>query len=170
MVESYLIYLQFIIKAIVIMARVFLSLGSNLGDRKKSLEKAISLIEVDIGEVLQRSEICETDAWGFGSKKKFLNMAICTITFLLPGDLLKGLKKIERTMGRQESKGGYNDRPIDIDIIFYDDLVISTPELIIPHPLMEKREFVLEPLNQIATDFIHPVLKESVQSLLNKLS
>lgn len=170
MVESYLIYLQFIIKALVIMASVFLSLGSNLGDRKKSLEKAISLIEADIGAVLQRSDFIETEPWGFGSKKRFLNMVICLNTLLRPEDLLYSLKKIESTMGRGESKGGYHDRPIDVDIIFYDDLVISTTELIIPHPLMEKREFVLEPLNQIAPDFIHPVLKESVQSLLNKLA
>lgn len=152
------------------MASVFLSLGSNLGDRKKSLEKALSLIEDDIGEVLSKSGIYETDAWDYKSENMFLNMAICITTSLLPEALLADIKKIEGKMGRQYSKVGYSDRPIDIDIIFYDDLIISTPEITIPHPHMASRRFVLQPLSDIAPDLIHPVLKKSVQTLLNKLA
>jgi len=152
------------------MARVFLSLGSNLGDRRKSLEKAISLIEADIGNILITSAIYETDAWGYKSQNKFLNMALCINTSFLPEDLLKAINKIEQTMGRRKPEAGYSDRPIDVDIIFYDDLVVASEQLSIPHPLMEKRRFVLEPINEIAPDFIHPVLKTTVQSLLNNLA
>ncbi len=152
------------------MARVFLSLGSNLGDRRKSLEKAISLIEADIGNILITSAIYETEAWGYKSQNKFLNMALCINTSFLPEDLLKAINKIEQTMGRRKPEAGYSDRPIDVDIIFYDDLVVASEQLSIPHPLMEKRRFVLEPINEIAPDFIHPVLKTTVQSLLNNLA
>ncbi len=152
------------------MATVYLSLGSNLGNRKSFLQRAISLIGNDIGDILLESDIYESEAWAYKSENMFLNMAICITTSLLPEDVLVNAKKIERKMGRQFSKGGYSDRPIDIDIIFYDDQVISTPELIIPHPHMASRLFVLHPLSDIAPDYIHPVLKKSVQSLLNNLS
>lgn len=152
------------------MATVFLSLGSNLGNRKSLLQRAILLIGNDIGEILLESDIYESEAWGYMSENKFLNMAICISTKLLPEVLLGDLKKIEGTMGRKKSTGGYIDRSIDIDIIFYDDLVISKPEITIPHPHMANRRFVLQPLNDIAPDFIHPVLKKSVQNLLNNLA
>ena len=152
------------------MAKVYLSLGSNLGNRKSFLQRAISFIDNDIGEVKYESDIYESEAWGYKSENMFLNMAVCITTSLLPEALLADIKKIEGEMGRQYSKSGYSDRHIDIDIIFYDDQVISTPGLTIPHPHMASRLFVLKPLSDIAPDFIHPVLKESVQSLLNKLA
>jgi 2-amino-4-hydroxy-6-hydroxymethyldihydropteridine diphosphokinase len=140
-----------------------------MGDRRKFLSEAISHIDSAFGEVLLKSEIYETEAWGYKSNNKYLNMAICISTELLPEALLDGLKKTERKMGRKESVGGYTDRPIDIDIIFYDDLVISTPEITIPHPHMESRRFVLEPLNDIAPEYIHPVLNKTVLKLLKNM-
>jgi len=149
------------------MALVYLSLGSNLGDRRENLANALFQIETGIGRILEESGVHEYESWGYKSSNSFLNMAIVIDTSFMPDRLLEGLKNIESLLGRQESTGDYTDRSIDIDIIFYDKQVIDTPQLKVPHPLMEKRRFVLEPLNEIAPDFLHPVLKKRVHDLLN---
>ena len=131
--------------------RVFLSLGSNLSDRQAHLNKAIELIGERIGEVVRQSSFIETEPWGFESENRFLNGAILVETTLTPRQLLKATQKIERELGRKRksSSGVYHDRPIDIDILLYDDLTIDEPDLKIPHPLMHERDFVMIPLREI---------------------
>ena len=142
--------------------QVFLGLGSNLGDREENIQKAISLIEERVGTVLRQSSLIETEPWGFESENKFLNGVILCETQLTPRQLLKVTQKIERDLGRKKKSAPshfshlspltsylYKDRPIDIDILLYDDLTIDEPNLKIPHPLMQQRDFVMIPLNEI---------------------
>lgn len=152
------------------MALVFLSLGSNLNDRQANLETAILELSKRAGRLMSRSEILEYEAWGYDSNNNFLNMAIAMESILSPQELLDLIIDIESTMGRTNTKGGYSDRPIDIDIIFFDDLVFQSPDLTIPHPLMQNREFVLKPLSEIASEIVHPVLGQSVGRLLADLN
>ena len=136
------------------MATLYLSLGTNLGDRKKNLTSAMKLIGEKVGTVVSASDFMETDPWGFESANRFLNMAIKVDTTLQPLEVLHATQEIERKLGRTKKSVNreYHDRLIDIDILLYDDLVMNTPELTIPHPLMYKREFVMKPLAQIAPE------------------
>jgi len=129
----------------------YLALGTNQGDRHALLQQAIGLTAERIGTVLRRSSVMETEPWGFRSENKFLNMAIAVETCLSPRQLLEATQEIERRLGRtKKSVGGrYSDRPIDIDILLYDDLHVDEPDLKIPHPLMHEREFVMRPLGEI---------------------
>jgi len=135
--------------------KVYLGLGSNLGDRNAHIEQAIALIHERVGEVVRRSSFIETEPWGFESENKFLNGVILCETELTPRQLLKATQKIERELGRKKKSASshishlYKDRPIDIDILLYDDLTIDEPDLKIPHPLMEQRDFVMIPLREI---------------------
>ena len=135
--------------------KVYLGLGSNLGDRNANLERSIALIHERVGEVVRRSSFIETEPWGFESENKFLNAVILCETELTPRQLLKATQKIERELGRKKKSASshishlYKDRPIDIDILLYDDLTIDEPDLKIPHPLMEQRDFVMIPLREI---------------------
>ncbi len=130
---------------------VFLSLGSNLGDRSKNLESAISLIGSRAGDVTAVSSFIETKPVGFKSENRFVNCAVRIVTALDPFELLRITQQIERELGRTtKSVGGvYSDRTIDIDILLYGNAVIDTPELKIPHPQMRKRDFVMIPLREI---------------------
>lgn len=130
---------------------VYLSLGSNLGDRHQTMRRAIELIGEQIGTVDRQSSPLETEPWGFESPNMFLNMCVRVLTALQPEQLLAATKAIERALGRTSKSvdGHYHDRPIDIDILMYDDLHISTPELTLPHPLMHERDFVMIPLREI---------------------
>ena len=134
---------------------VYLSLGSNMGDRKRLMERAIAEIEKQIGHVVRQSAFYETEPWGFESENLFLNAAVCIETELTPRQLLLVTQKIERQLGRSKivncrlSNRKYVDRPIDIDILLYDDLTVDEPDLKIPHPLMYEREFVMKPLREI---------------------
>ena len=131
--------------------KVFLGLGSNLGDRQAHLTQAISLIAEKIGPVIRQSSFIETEPWGFESENKFLNGVILVETTLTPRQLLKTTQKIERALGRKKhTSHHYTDRPIDIDILLYDDLTIDEPDLKIPHPLMSQRDFVMQPLDEIS--------------------
>ena len=138
------------------MATLYLSLGTNMGDRRKNLSSALELIGHEVGTVVSESDIIETEPWGFESSNMFLNMVAKVETRLQPIEVLHATQKIERTLGRNKKSvdGAYHDRPIDIDILLYDDLVMNTPELTIPHPLMYQREFVMKPLAQIAPELI----------------
>ena len=129
----------------------YLGLGSNLGDRRRVMSETIERINELIGDVLSRSAFYETEPWGFVSDNTFLNAAVCVNTALSPFQLLEATQNIEREMGRttKSESGVYHDRVIDIDILLYDDLHISTPELTVPHPLMHEREFVMKPLGEI---------------------
>lgn len=130
---------------------VYLSLGTNLGNRVQNLLSAIHLIQSRIGTIESLSDFVITSPWGFNSPNPFMNAAICVATTLEPTDLLRTTQQIEREMGRTQksSLGVYHDRIIDIDILLFDDLHLSTPDLTIPHPLMTQRQFVMEPLAQI---------------------
>ena len=131
--------------------RVFLGLGSNLGERQANIERAIELISERVGEVIRRSSLIETEPWGFESENKFLNGVILCETTFTPRQVLRKTQKIERDMGRKKKTSSlqYSDRPIDIDILLYDDLTVDEPDLKIPHPRMQEREFVMIPLKEI---------------------
>ena len=133
------------------MHKVYLGLGSNLGNRKENLAYAIRFIGERVGKVLRVSSFIETEPWGFESENTFVNAVILCETDLTPRQLLGATQKIEREMGRQKKStdGGYSDRCIDIDILLYDDLRVDEPDLQIPHPLMLKRDFVMIPLREI---------------------
>lgn len=146
---------------------IYLSLGSNVGSRKTNLLKTLSLIS-GASEVLKVSPIYQTDPIGFEKQAKFLNMTCLVFTSYEPHDFLKKLKDIEKSIGRQKSfRNG--PRLIDIDIIFWDNDVINTKALTVPHPKAAQREFVLRPLARIAPSFVHPILNKTVASLLKSL-
>ena len=130
---------------------LYLSLGSNLGDREDMLRRAIMLIGERIGAVQRVSSFIETEPWGFESEHPFLNAAVMVLTTLSPIECLDATQQIERELGRKKkSKNGiYHDRPIDIDLLLYGDLKLSTPRLTIPHPHMYERDFVMIPLREI---------------------
>ena len=129
---------------------VYLSLGSNLGDRHAQLLAAIELLAQRVGRLVRCSSFIETAPWGFVSEHPFLNAVALFRTTLSPRELLTVTQDIERQLGRrQKSNGTYADRPIDIDILLYGDAVIDEPDLKIPHPLMHERDFVMRPLNEI---------------------
>ena len=133
--------------------KVYLGLGSNLGDCRKNLERAIRLIGDRVGQVTRQSSFIETEPWGFESPNKFMNAVILCETTRSPREVLLLTQQIERDMGRMKKSvsGGYADRAIDIDILLYDDVTIDEPDLKIPHPLMHERDFVKRPLNEIKT-------------------
>lgn len=129
---------------------VYLGLGSNLGDRHTLLLKAIELLAQRVGRLARCSSFIETDPWGFASENRFLNAVALFRTTLTPRELLTATQDIERQLGRREkSNGTYHDRPIDIDILLYGDAVIDEPDLKIPHPRMQERDFVMRPLREI---------------------
>lgn len=130
---------------------VYLSLGTNLGNRRRNLHNAIRLIGKLVGSVVSSSSFIETEPWGFESAHKFLNAAVCVQTALTPRQLLSVTQDIERMMGRtrKSTPGNYHDRIIDIDILYYDDITVSEPDLVIPHPLISERDFVKIPLSEI---------------------
>jgi 2-amino-4-hydroxy-6-hydroxymethyldihydropteridine diphosphokinase len=142
---------------------VYLALGSNLGNRALNLKEAIASLPPQM-EVKAKSAVYETPPWGFEDQEKFLNQVLRVETYLKPEPLLKHLKRLEVALGRKETlKNG--PRLIDIDILFYDDLVMYSPALTIPHPFMHERGFVLVPLMDIAGDFVHPVRKKTIREL-----
>ncbi len=149
------------------MAIAYLALGTNIGNKRRNMITAAALLAERVGDVLALSGFYETEPWGFQSENTFLNAALQLDTSLSPLELLKATQEIEIEMGRtQKSNGAYHDRIIDIDILLYDNLVLETPELTLPHPLMHERLFVMEPLAEIAPNVIHPVFKKPVISLL----
>ena len=151
-----------------IMNKVFLSLGSNLGNRILNLQKAVKTISEQVGDIEAVGALYETEPWGFETNNWFVNTAIELETGLNPEELLKKCMCIENKLGRKRniSEAGYSSRPIDIDILFFGNEIINLPNLIIPHEHLHKRKFVLAPLNDIARELIHPIVKQSIQNLL----
>ena len=143
---------------------VYLALGSNLDDRLANLKQAITALSPQM-EVKAKSRVYETPPWGYTEQPTFLNQVIKASTYLEFEPLLKHIKRLEIALGRKPSfKNG--PRLIDVDILFYDDLVLNTASLVIPHPHMHERGFVLLPLMDIAPDLVHPVHKKSVREML----
>lgn len=135
---------------------VYLGLGTNLGNKEANLKEAVEEIRKRVGEVTSLSAFHTTEPWGFESDHSFLNAVCCVSTSFSPIEVLHLTQEIERSLGRLKKSVNrqYSDRPIDIDILLYDDVHINTPELTIPHPLMWEREFVTIPLKEIAPDII----------------
>ena len=143
---------------------VYLALGTNLGDRLANLKQAISALTPQM-EVQTKSQVYETPPWGYEDQPKFLNQVIKAQTYLEPEALLKHLKRLEVALGRKASFQN-GPRLIDIDLLFYDDLVLNQPALVLPHPRLHERGFVLLPLMDIAPDLMHPVYKKSVREMV----
>jgi 2-amino-4-hydroxy-6-hydroxymethyldihydropteridine diphosphokinase len=147
------------------MNKVFLLIGGNIGDRLQNLHQAIALLSATCGPVIQQSAVYETAAWGKTDQAAFLNQALLLTTSLMPQELITTILSVEEQLGRRRmEKNG--PRVIDIDIIFYNDLVMDEPHLTIPHPQLQNRRFVLVPLVEIAPELVHPVLHKTLTELL----
>ena len=136
--------------------QVYLGLGSNLGQREENLRKAIRMIHERVGEVVRQSSFIETEPWGFESDHPFMNAAVLCLTEKSPREVLRLTQQIERDLGKSKEhatqrgeSSKFHDRPIDIDILLYDELTVDEPDLQIPHPLMYERDFVMIPLKEI---------------------
>ncbi|GAB4454735.1 MAG: 2-amino-4-hydroxy-6-hydroxymethyldihydropteridine diphosphokinase [Bacteroidia bacterium] len=144
---------------------VYLLLGSNLGDRLYFFYQAISFIEKNIGKIIQKSSIYETESWGVENQPLYLNQVIKINTNLIPNDLIASILNIESLLGRKRN-WKWEARVIDIDILYINDLVINTNNLIVPHPRLHQRKFTLIPLCEISPNFVHPVFKVTQMQLL----
>ena len=147
---------------------LYLGLGTNLGDKEANLHTAVREIEKRIGKVTSLSAFYATEPWGFTSANTFLNAACAVETFLTPLEVLKETQAIERELGRtkKSADGVYSDRLIDIDLLMYDAVVMDTPELRLPHPLMCERRFVIEPLAEIAPEAVYPLTGKRLKDYL----
>ena len=148
--------------------KVFLSLGSNIGDRIHNLSLARSKVFNEVGKSIINSKIYESEPWGYKFQASFLNQVIIIETYLSSKEVLEQILNIEKKLGRIR-KGRWGSRNIDIDILFYNDEIINLSNLIIPHPLIQNRNFILIPLNEIAKNYVHPQINKTISQLL-KLS
>ena len=152
------------------MARAYIGVGSNLGDRRHNIERGLTLLE-DVGSITRRSNIHQTEPFGVPepeSQRAYLNAAVELMTLLTPRDLLDSLLAVERRLGRR--RGTRNAaRTLDLDLLFYSDLVLDDPGLCVPHPRLVERRFVLAPLHEIAPGLLHPKLGKTVSELLAEL-
>ena len=149
------------------MYKVYLLIGGNLGNRVENLKTAVNLLQIQAGNIMERSAIFETAAWGITDQASFLNQALLLETTYHPGHLLEIILKVETKMGRiRGEKNG--PRVIDIDILFFDDLIISEPELTIPHPLIQYRRFALAPMKDLEPLLRHPVLMKTISELFDE--
>jgi len=148
------------------MKKVFLGIGTNLGNRESNLKEAVARIEEYIGPIMKSSSVYETEPWGFKTENEFLNMVVKVETKLTPSGLLGRILMIESLSGRVRGDKQYTSRVIDIDLLLYENMIIDEESLKIPHPLMHERRFVLVPLCEIESQMIHPVLNKSIASLL----
>ncbi|MGZ9221298.1 MAG: 2-amino-4-hydroxy-6-hydroxymethyldihydropteridine diphosphokinase [Anaerolineales bacterium] len=142
---------------------IYLALGSNLGNRLANLKQAVTALSPQM-EVKAKSHVYETPPWGYEDQPRFLNQVIKVKSYLEPEPLLKHIRRLEVTLGRKVSFQN-GPRLIDIDILFYDDLILNTASLVIPHPRLHERGFVLLPLMDIDPDLVHPANKKSVREM-----
>lgn len=151
------------------MALSYLILGSNSADKENMLNRAITLLNKQLGLVVATSSLYATAAWGYTSANTYLNQAVSIETAHSPLEVLHITQQIEKDLGRSSKtiNGIYKDRPIDIDILFYDQSIVDLLELTIPHPRLCERRFVLEPLLELAADFEHPKQKKTIRELLS---
>jgi 2-amino-4-hydroxy-6-hydroxymethyldihydropteridine diphosphokinase len=153
------------------MALIYLGLGSNLGQKEEFINQAFIEIEKQIGFIKARSAFFSSEPWGFISSNNFLNACIAVETTLTPQRCLITIKEIERRLGRLKIVSeGYKDRVIDIDILFYDQIILHEDHLTIPHPLLHQRLFVLNPLSEIAPNLLHPVFNKTIDALRREIS
>jgi 2-amino-4-hydroxy-6-hydroxymethyldihydropteridine diphosphokinase len=150
--------------------QLILSLGGNLGNKAQIFSETSDLIENEIGNVVNVSPIYETPPWGFDSENRFWNQVLLVVTSLHPMEVLQKIREIEKHFGRKRKAGTYLSRKMDIDILFYDDEVIQTEQLTVPHPLIEKRRFVLAPLCDILPELVHPGNGKLVREMLAECS
>lgn len=150
------------------MTEAVLGLGSNMGSREKFLSDAISMLSLETGKTVKRSSVWETEPWGFDADTPFYNMAISVQTELEVEHFLRVIHSIEARLGRERYGEGYKSRTIDIDILFWGDEIITREDIVIPHPHLSGRLFVLAPLNEILPDFVHPGMKLRVSELLSQ--
>ncbi len=151
------------------MNKVVLLIGSNIGDRLSYLEKAETEITVELGRIVRQSSIYETASWGNTSQENFLNRVLIIESTLAANEMMKKIISIEEKMGRRRT-AKWEPRIIDIDILFFNNEIISKEDLIIPHPHLHERKFTLIPLTELIPDYLHPVLKKSVAELLSGLN
>ena len=153
------------------MARVFISLGSNVGDRLANIQQAVSLLSMtDKIKIVKSSSFYETEPWGNKNQTWFVNAAVALDTELSPVELLKLCQSVEMQLGRNRvNQEKWSERTIDIDILMYDNLVMSNDILSIPHPYMHKRAFVLVPMLEVKSDLVHPVFKKTISELYDEL-
>lgn len=147
------------------MKKIYLGLGSNMGDREQMLRQALAMIGNEIGTITACSSLYRTKAVGFEGDD-FLNMVASVASAVSPSGLIGRLLMIESKLGRIRCEGRYSSRTIDIDVLFIDDQVINSESLIVPHPRLHERRFVLEPLNEIAPELVHPLLGKTAGALL----
>ncbi len=145
----------------------YLILGGNIGNRNDYLNQGVKLLEKKAGKILRFSSIYESEPWGCVHENWFLNQVVEIETDLTPEDLLNVTQDIEYQLGRTRTTKNYQARTLDIDILFYGKHILNLPNLIIPHPRIAERLFVLEPLSQLIPEFIHPVLFQSISTLKN---
>ena len=150
------------------MHQVFLGIGGNTGNKHDNFDKVYTFIKNELGDIIKCSSVYETPPWGFESEENFWNQVILIETQFAPEKLLENITKIENWFGRERVSGKYTSREMDIDILYYDDLFIETETLIIPHPRIQQRRFVLIPLNEIASDLMHPLLCLTSFQMLEK--
>jgi 2-amino-4-hydroxy-6-hydroxymethyldihydropteridine diphosphokinase len=148
--------------------QLFICLGGNLGDKAEIFMKTRAMISRNIGREMKLSSIYLTEPWGFDSKHEFWNQVIIVSTGLTPVSVLKKIRAIENFFGREREPGKYVSRKMDIDILFYDSLVLCRRELVIPHPFISERRFVLEPLAETAPDYIHPQTGKCISDMLRE--
>ncbi len=146
---------------------IYLGLGTNLGDRVANLENAMAALPPQVS-VLRSSAIYETEPWGYIDQPAFLNQVLEARTDLSPGDLLPYLKQVERQVGRQPTFR-YGPRLIDLDILFYGDQIVSLPDLVVPHPRLAERAFMLVPLAELAPHLRHPITHQTIEEMLAHL-
>jgi deoxyguanosine kinase len=150
------------------MSLVYLLIGGNIGNRMKYLESAVEIIAQGTGKVIRTSSVYETEPFGFSARKQFFNICVLVETELSPHKILEVILKVETSLGRKRVTEKLVSRTIDIDILFYDDVILNEPALIIPHPELHKRNFALIPMAELRSEFIHPVFGKTIARLLEE--
>ncbi len=148
------------------MDKIFLGIGGNLGDKRENFRKVHLQIKEKLGSIMNLSSLYETPPWGFHAEENFWNQVLEIESSLSPHDLLNRIQEIEKEFRRKRHSKKYTSREMDIDILYFDDMFLEEDDLIIPHPLLHQRLFVLVPLVEVAPDFKHPLLRQSSRQLL----